>query len=117
MNLSPKPAAAPYRAIDFGAVDIDCEASPDGSFRLRSRTPLAAHDPSLAWMFRAAVETAPDRVFLAERSGNGWRRLTYGECRASVDALAAALIERGLSPERPLMILSGNGIDHALMML
>jgi feruloyl-CoA synthase len=117
MNLSPKPAAAPYRAIDFGAVDLDCEALPDGGFRLRSRTPLAAHDPSLARMFRAAVELAPDRVFLAERSGEGWRRLTYGECRATVDALAAALIERGLSPERPLMILSGNGIDHALMML
>ncbi len=117
MNLSPKPAAAPYRAIHFGAVDLDCETLPDGGFRLRSRTPLAAHDPSLARMFRAAVEQAPDRVFLAERSGEGWRRLTYGECRTTVDALAAALIERGLSPERPLMILSGNGIDHALMML
>ncbi len=111
MNLPPLPsgeaAAAPHRAIDFGAVDLDCEALPDGGFRMRSRTPLAAHDPSLARMFRAAVERAPDRVFLAERSGEGWRRLTYGECRATVDALAAALIERGLWPERPLMILSG----------
>jgi feruloyl-CoA synthase len=117
MNLSPSHAAAPYRAIDFGAVDLDCEALPDGSFRLRSRTPIGAHDPSLARMFRAAVEKAPDRTFLAERAGDGWRRLTYEECRVTVDALAAALIERGLTPERPPMILSGNGIDHALLML
>jgi feruloyl-CoA synthase len=117
MKLSPNPTAAPYRAIDFGAVDIACEAQPGGGFHLRSRTPLGAHDPSLARMFRAAVEKAPDRVFLAERAGDGWRRLTYGECRGIVDALAAALIERGLSPERPVMILSGNAIDHALLML
>ena len=68
-------------------------------------------------MFRAAVEARPDRVFLAERTGDGWRTLTYAACRRIVDAIAAAFIERGLSAQRPVMVLSGNSIDHALLTL
>jgi len=117
VHTLPNIAAAPYRAIDFAPVDLACEALPDGGFRLRSRTPLASHDPSLARMFRAAVEANPGGVFLAERSGEGWRALTYEASRPIVDAIAAALLERGLSPQRPLMILSGNSIDHALLVL
>ena len=108
---------APFRPIDFAVPDIECEATGDGGFRLRSRTPLAAHNLSLAQLFRAAVEKAPDRAFLAERDGDAWRRVTYAEARKTVDALAAALLERGLSAERPVMMLSGNAIDHALLML
>jgi len=63
------------------------------------------------------VEREPARVFLQERHGDGWRKLTYAQARDTVDALAAALLARGLSAERPVMILSGNAIDHALLML
>ncbi len=79
---------------------------------------MAPHDPSLARLFRAAVERNPAGLFLAERdAGGAWRKLTYEEARRLVDALAQALLERGLSAERPVMILSGNGIDHALLTL
>ena len=108
---------APFRPIDFAPVDIACDALPGGSYRLRSRTPLAPHDPSLGRMFRAAVEAQPDRVLLAERDGERWRTLTYAACRPIVDAIAAAFLERGLSAQRPAMVLSGNSIDHALLML
>jgi feruloyl-CoA synthase len=108
----------PIRPIAYGTPDIACERGADGVIRLTSRTPLAPFDPSLASMFRAAVEAAPTRVFLAERTdGGAWRGLRYEEARRSVDAIAAALIERGLSAARPVMILSGNAIDHALLML
>src|SRR5215831_16663468 len=109
--------APPYRPIVFGPVDIACDAIPGGGYRLRSRSPLAPHDPSLGRMFRAAVEAQPDRVFLAERTGDGWRTLTYAACRRIVDAIGAAFIERGLSAQRPVMVLSGNSIDHALLTL
>jgi feruloyl-CoA synthase len=113
------PDAVPYRPIAFAPVDVACGAMAAGGYRLRANTPLGVYDPSLARMFRAAVAAQPDRVFLAERTdaGAGWRTLTYGQCRPIVDAIAAALLERGLSPQRPAMILSGNGIDHALLML
>src|SRR5215831_1631955 len=97
--------APPFRPIDFGPVDIACDTMPGGGYRLRSRTPLSPHDPSLGRMFRAAVEARPDRVFLAERSGRRWRTLTYATCRLIVDAMAAGLIERGLSAQRPIMVL------------
>ncbi|MBO0753489.1 MAG: feruloyl-CoA synthase, partial [Bradyrhizobiaceae bacterium] len=106
----------PHRPIAFAPVDIVCERR-GGGFRMVSQTPLAPYDPGLGRIFRAAVAAAPARVFLAERDGDGWRRLTYAACRPLVDGIAAAFIERGLSPERPVMVLSGNGIDHALLTL
>jgi feruloyl-CoA synthase len=109
-----KPA---FRPIAFAVPEIRCERAADGSLLLRSAVPLAPHDPSLARMFRAAAAAQPARVFLAERAGAGWRTLAYADARRLVDVLAQALIARGLSAERPVMILSGNAIDHALLML
>src|SRR5215475_11179334 len=120
MNEAARPldlTRPPIRPIAYAAPDIACERDGDGAVRLRSRTPLAPYDASLARLFRAAAEAQPDRVFLAERDSSGWRSLRYAEARAKVDAIAAALIARGLSAERPVMILSGNAVDHALLMM
>ncbi len=118
LRAAQHPTTAPTRPIAYGRPDIAWERQPDGVFRMRSRTPLEPYEPSLARLFRAAVEAAPSRIFLAERDATGaWRQITYAQARVRVDALAAALIARGLSAERPVMILSGNGIDHALLML
>jgi feruloyl-CoA synthase len=112
------PEAAPLRPIAYGRPRIVCDRTADGSLRCRSSEALAAYDPSLAQLFRAAVERNPAALFLAERDGSGtWRKLIYAEARGLVDGLAQALLERGLSAERPVMILSGNSIDHALLTL
>src|SRR5690349_17748614 len=110
-------ASAPHRPIAFAPAQARRVTDPDGTIRITSPAPLGAYDPSLARLFRAAVETAPARVFLQERTPEGWRKLTYAQARQTIDALAAALLARGLSTERPVMILSGNAIDHALLML
>ncbi|MFV0513488.1 MAG: feruloyl-CoA synthase [Jhaorihella sp.] len=68
------------------------------------------------WLHRWAEES-PDRVFLAERSGAGWRKATYGEMLEQVRAVAAALLERGFGPGRTIVALSGPGIDHAILTL
>jgi feruloyl-CoA synthase len=114
---SARAAQAPHRPIAFAPARVTCTTDADGTVRLACPAPLAPYDPSLAHLFRAAVEAQPDRVFLAERAADGWRTLTYAQARRKVDALAAALIDRGLSADRPVMILSGNAIDHALLML
>src|SRR5262245_13032236 len=111
------PTMAPVRPIAYAAPDIACERGANGVVRLTSRQQLAPHEPSLAGLFRAAVEAQPERVFLAERQDGAWRTLRYAQARTMVDAIAASLIDRGLSPGRPVMILSGNAIDHALLML
>jgi feruloyl-CoA synthase len=112
------PAPAPLRPIAYGTPQIVCEKAPDGSLRCRSADPLAPCDPSLAQLFRMAVERNPAGLFLAEReTGGAWRKLSYEQARLIVDPLAQSLVDRGLSAERPVMILSGNGIDHALLTL
>jgi feruloyl-CoA synthase len=62
-------------------------------------------------------DRAPDRVFLCERKPKGWRKLTYRETYGAVRRVGQALLERDLSRERPVAILSDNGIDHALLAL
>jgi feruloyl-CoA synthase len=110
-------AKPPFRPVNFAPVAVERTDNADGSILLRSRAKLPDYDPSLANLFRRAVEKAPAQLYLAERSGEGWRELRYEEARKIVDAIASALLERGLSAERPVMILSGNAIDHGLMTL
>jgi feruloyl-CoA synthase len=110
-------AKAPIRPICYAPAVVELIKTRDGSILLRSKTQLEPFEPNLAKVFRAAVEAAPSRIFLAERSGTDWRKLTYEQARGRVDEIAASLIERGLSADRPVMILSGNAIDHALLML
>jgi len=118
MNDHARPAAsAPHRPIAFGPAQVTRTTDADGTIRLACSMPLGEYDPSLARLFRRSVEAQPGRTFLQERAGNEWRKLTYEDARKTVDALAAALIERGLSVERPVMILSANSIEHALLKL
>src|SRR5690242_18425074 len=74
------PNAVPARPIAFAKPSVIRELRPDGAVVLRAAAPLEPYDPSLARLFRAAVEIAPGRIFLAERAqagANDWRTLTY----------------------------------------
>lgn len=100
----------------FSTPRIEAEASADGRLLLRSTEPLAEHPVSLVHSFRVHSETHPDRLLVAERAGETWDRLSWGEMRALVDRLAQGLIDRGLS-DRPVMVLSGNSRFHLAVML
>jgi feruloyl-CoA synthase len=64
------------------------------------------------------AERTPDRIFLAQRMATaGWRQITYAETLKRVQRIAGGLVGSGLSPDKPLMILSGNSIEHALLAL
>ncbi|WP_324277861.1 feruloyl-CoA synthase [Blastococcus brunescens] len=100
----------------FSTPRIEAEESADGRLLLRSTEPLAEHRVSLVHSFRAHSEIHPDRLLVAERSGESWERLSWGEMRALVDRLAQGLIDRGLG-DRPVMVLSGNSRFHLAVML
>lgn len=89
----------------------------NGAFLLRSPQPLAPHARSTGEWLAAWARRAPQRVFLAERAAGGWRTVTYGQALAAARAIGTALIERGLSADRPVVVLSDNGVDHALLAL
>ncbi|GIS90330.1 MAG: hypothetical protein CM1200mP20_03710 [Pseudomonadota bacterium] len=60
----------------------------------------------------------PHNPFLAERNRDGqWVRLCYSEAADRADRISQALLDRGLSLQRPVMVLSGNSIEHALLSL
>src|SRR5690625_1001269 len=63
-----------------------------------------------------AVET-PDAVYLAEREGDGWRELTYRQVRALIGKLAQGLLNLGRCSKQPLVVLSENDLNHALLTL
>ncbi len=111
------PAKAPFRPLNFMPRDIDVERRPDGVIVIRSRIALDPYERHLpAFLRRWATET-PDAVWLAQRRGPAreWRRVSFGEARRTVDALTQALLDLKVPDARPVMILSGNSLEHALM--
>ena len=108
----------PFKEIEFAPPLVERVALSDGAFLLRSPVPLGQYEPSLAHVLRRHALTKPDRDFLSERAADGgWRRLTYSQAWTQANAVAQGLLDRGCSVDRPLMILSANSIDHALLTL
>ncbi|PRY76335.1 feruloyl-CoA synthase [Yoonia maritima] len=82
---------------------------------LTSKIPLdPVVDRTADWLHKWARET-PDTVFLAERAGDAWREVTYAQALTAVRAIATSLAGRGMGQETPIVIMSGNSIDHALL--
>jgi feruloyl-CoA synthase len=107
---------APLRNVAFSDPVVSIERRNDGTIYLRPTKPLGDYPVRLTDRLHHWAERAPDRVFMAERTaGGGWRHITYAELLTASRHIASALIRRGLSAERPVVILSGNSIDHALI--
>jgi feruloyl-CoA synthase len=106
----------PLRPVRLGPADVIVERRADGALLMRSPHALSPYPEKITERLAYWAKAAPERVFLAQRDADGaWRRLTYAAAFAKVRAIAAALLERDLSPERPIAILSGNDIEHALL--
>ena len=102
--------------LTLGPPEVIVERRPDGVILARSPHPLDAYPRAVTdWLDHWAA-VARERVFLAERQGEKhWRMVTYGSARHMARSIAQGLIDRGLSVERPVAILSGNSVDHALL--
>ena len=108
---------APFASLRFAPAAVEVERRGDGVLVLRSPQQLQPYARCLGEHLERWAREAPERCFLAERAGADWRRLTFGEALTQARAIGAALLARGLSAERPAMVLSDNSIDHALLML
>jgi feruloyl-CoA synthase len=93
------------------------EPCSDGSLRVRNSTELGPYPDRLIERLQYWAAAAPDRVLLASRDGEGWRTITYLEALNAARAIGQALLDRDLSLKRPVLILSGNGIEHGLLAL
>ncbi|WP_425418321.1 feruloyl-CoA synthase [Oricola indica] len=111
-------SAAPLREIAVWSPEIVTEKRDDGTWIVSRKDELGQYPDRVTERLVYWAETAPDRVWMAERDGAGdWRKVTYGEALKKVRAISAFLLENKLSAENPLLILSHNSIEHALMAL
>ncbi|WP_407150195.1 feruloyl-CoA synthase [Bradyrhizobium sp. ORS 86] len=109
-------SAHPLRPISFGNPEVTVERRADGTIYLRPKVKLADYPIRITDRLHHWARVEPNRVFMAERRADGgWRQITYAQLLETTRRLASALIARGLSAERPIVILSGNSIDHALI--
>jgi feruloyl-CoA synthase len=108
-------AVHPLRAISFGNPAVTIDRRDDGTIYLRPKIALGDYPLRITDRLHHWATAEPNRVFMAEREGNGWRKITYAQLLASARRIASGLLARDLSPQRPVVILSGNSIDHALV--
>ena len=112
--MSQHPAASGLR---LAPARVNVERRADGSTILRSPDPLRPFArASGEWLVHWA-SAAPERTFLAERSGDDWRRLSYAQALDAVRRIGGSLLARGLTPSSPVAILSDNSVNHALVAL
>ena len=113
-----KQSLPPLRQVKLGAPEVVVEQRDDGAMLLRSPRSLPPYPQKLTERLVYWASAAPDRTFIAQRDASGgWRSLSYAQTLTAVRSIAAALLQRDLSPERPIAILSGNDIEHALLAL
>ena len=107
-----QPAPAGYRPVAIGAAPPDI-AQRDGCWTLRASTALGAYPRRLTDRLVSGAQAHPDRWLVARRSPDGaWIGISYAQMLERARAIGQALLDRGLSAERPVAILSGNDLEH-----
>lgn len=89
----------------------------DGTILLTSKHKLSPVAERTSDWLHLWAQSAPQRTFLAERSGAGWREVNYQTALDKVRSIASNLLGRGLDQETPIIIMSGNSVDHGLLSL
>jgi len=109
-------ATTPLRDVRFGPRDVTLTRDEHGVIYVRPVHPLGKYPAKLTEKLDYWAQRAPDRVFMGQRDGSGnWRTLTYSQFRSAARNVAQALLRRNLSAERPIAILSGNDLEHAVL--
>ncbi len=123
MSETKTPSAPRYRPLTFGVTRIAAREGDGGTRYIKADQPLGDYAARITDRFLHWAQTVPERSFLARRvrqadgSTGDWQHLSYGQALASARALGQALLDRGLSVDRPVVILSENGLEHAQLAL
>ena len=125
MTATQTEPAVPFRDLRFGVKRIRVRDGATGTHYIAAEQPLQPYAERMTDRFRHWAQTTPDHTWVARRQpaqgGGGvsgeWQRVSYGQAWETARAIAQGLIDRGLSAERPVVILSENSIEHALLAL
>ena len=115
--------AARYRPVKFGVTRVTMRDGKDGVRYLQADLPLGAYARRVTDFLVHWAETTPEHSFIARRAATDkgrhgdWQHLSYAQALAGARSIGQALLNRGLGAERPVLILSENSIEHALLAL
>ena len=105
----------PIRPVRLGNMAAAAEPREDGTTIIRSVEALGDYPRTIVDALANWAQRTPEAMLIADRDGDGWREWTYAEVMAAIPPLAQALLDAGLSSERPLIVLSGNEVEHFLL--
>jgi feruloyl-CoA synthase len=109
--------------MTFGVTQVVLRDGAPGVHYLRAEQALQDFAPRMTDRMQHWAQTKPDQTFMARREKlsegrtGDWQKLSYKEAWTSACHIAQALINRGLTAERPVVILSENDLEHALLSL
>ena len=110
-----------YRALEFGVCSLKVDERSDGTSYARADQELAPYAKRMTDRLVHWAQATPDHTFIAQRErladgGTGdWKHISYAQTLAAARSIAQALMDRKLSAERPVIILSENDLDHAML--
>ncbi|MBF9042247.1 AMP-binding protein [Rhodobacterales bacterium HKCCE4037] len=108
---------AELRDVKLWQADVRQETRDDGSILVWQAGELGPYPRCISERIAHWAEVTPEQTWMAERDGDGWRRVSYAELADLVLRVGSKFLQMGLSSDRPLLILSGNGVDHAIAAL
>lgn len=109
----------PFRPLPQKRPDIEMRKTDEGVIYLTPRQSPGDRPRTIPHCLDQRAAEHPQRPFLKERDPqtDEWRAVSYGEAKRITDSLAQAFLNLGAGPDAPVMILSGNSIRSALVIL
>jgi feruloyl-CoA synthase len=114
---------AKFRPLTFGVTRVALRDGAPGAHYLSAEQPLHDYPERITDRLQQWATTTPEQTFIArreKRAGGGtgdWRHVSYAQAWTQARSIAQGLINRGLSVERPVVILSENDLEHAVLAL
>ena len=101
--------------LSFPPQELDVEKREDGTLILRSPIKLEEYEVNVGNKFKKTCEQVPENIWLAERENGEWTKLSYKKALKNINSISQYIIDNGLNQKKPIMILSGNSINHGLL--
>lgn len=110
----PEPFAG-YRPLSIGISSPRIERRGDNWY-VEPTESLGAYPRLVTDRLVSGAKAHPDRWLVARRGPGGkWIGVSYAQMHERARAIGQALLDRNLSAQRPLVILSGNDLEHLQM--